>query len=642
MARINNTDRYPVTSPTRNTLFTGSVEASTGATINVSGEGLSEFIRSELQVNAINANYTYKASNPTNDNGVFLYTAPVSPATTGTLVISKIDSGGTDNTELLTTLGNARDIVYISLRRDNNRFSYFEIESFTTQSTTITYVVTPVTNLTGTFTVDISYQLGVDVVGETQAQATPNLQQVLNTGFMANNRPIILGGAGASYLVSNAQNQSGSLQPDVMRMQDAVANRWMDVTGTSIVNRIPPDGFTSTLTFNAPTANRTITLRDMSGTVAYTDEVITDAQRETATMLELATRSQIIVGFDGQTSFPTIPADRNFVALTNYNDGTNSGNFFLVRNSDAGMFAEVIKNFSRVHLFREISNNSREVILTSQTSFLNAGFTTLTIESAFSGWLPTTGDLTARMVAIPSDVAAASATTPNLTQVLTQGNTANSAMTLNGASATMTISNGTDSSIIFPSTFDARSSGLRTTYMPSGMRIRNPLNSNFIQVQALAAPTGQYTQSLPQKSGTFAMLDDITPITGATIQHTRTQIANNQIIGLSTPIPITLTPTGGRVILPHSIILVYNHDTTSFNQGSLSIQAGTGVNNPITTAINIADLSVSGNRFLKFTVADTDIPADTPLSLNITTPPVSGGGNMVVLCDYSVRQINPD
>lgn len=231
-------------------------------------------------------------------------------------------------------------------------------------------------------------------------------------------------------------------------------------------------------------------------------------------------------------------------------------------------------------------------------------------------------------------------TAPALANVLNAGNTADNAINLSGGNASMSIQSGTDNAIISPANFDARAAGQRTTFMATGMRLRNANNSNYIDISALSAPDAQYVLRAPLKNGTLATIDDITSETP--LQHVRTPITNSQVINFTAPIALTPVPTGGRVILLHTILLIYNHSTTSFNSGNIFVQAGTGLNAGITTPIDLTGLTSSANRMLKITPADTDIPVDTALTLNITNPPSSGGGDFIVLVDYSVRVINPN
>ena len=241
--------------------------------------------------------------------------------------------------------------------------------------------------------------------------------------------------------------------------------------------------------------------------------------------------------------------------------------------------------------------------------------------------------------AAPVINASGGGSTPNLSAVLTAGSTANSPLTLNGGNATLSVANGSDNALIFPGTFDARSAAARTTYMPDGVRFRNIANSNYIQIQVLAAPTGQYIQRLPQKTGTFAMLDDIPAPSTGTLEHVRTPISTAQITAGSN-INLTPTPTGGRVILIHRIVLVYSHGGTAFNQGTMQLIQGTG--NNITGQFNLNSYTADRSQIIELSAGSITIGNDAPITVTFSTPPTTGNGNFVFLIDYGVRVINPN
>ena len=220
MARINRPESYPISPVTRETLLIGSATADTGVTQNYSGDGIITFIESELSLEGVAINYRYETSNPTNENGVFLFSTlpPVEGQPPSfALTFTNIDLDGTDNSALFSRLGVGASSVVLGLRRNNTDFSYYNVTAGAVASpTTYSFVISPIAGLSGMFTENGIYRLSVDIDTQSSSTGTQSDWDETDTGSDAfiQNKPTTITPAQTSKLAGIADNAEVNVQAD--------------------------------------------------------------------------------------------------------------------------------------------------------------------------------------------------------------------------------------------------------------------------------------------------------------------------------------------------------------------------------------------------------------------------------------------
>lgn len=170
--------------------------------------------------------------------------------------------------------------------------------------------------------------------------------------------PVSLNQSGKNHLV--IKNGSAILLLDLPTDNGAVGIKWPSVTGTLEVVNVIRDGIINTLTFPI-------------GSYVYNT-------------------------FVDETSLPTLTG-MNFVFLRNYNDGTNSGNFLLVRSNIANNvnehfvpLAQQALTNERIGMYGDIGTaptiTSVGAIFARNSSLVVADFIVFELESGNTGLIP--------------------------------------------------------------------------------------------------------------------------------------------------------------------------------------------------------------------------------------------------------------
>lgn len=163
--------------------------------------------------------------------------------------------------------------------------------------------------------------------------------------------------------------------------------------------------------------------------------------------------------------------------------------------------------------------------------------------------------------------------------------------------------------------------------------------SNFVISNALLTDTGvtRRVYNLPNKDGTFAMLDDIPSGSGPTLTRQKTTIDASQITDGDT-VDLTLTPIGNSYIKILSLMVRYGDfgDSAYDGGGNLNFEFGGVIYNngiPFSSVPGIAySLETSNSVF--------PLISGVPLSFRPSVTPNTGDASIVISVDYVVADLS--
>lgn len=171
-------------------------------------------------------------------------------------------------------------------------------------------------------------------------------------------------------------------------------------------------------------------------------------------------------------------------------------------------------------------------------------------------------------------------------------------------------------------------------YTPDGVADR----SNFVISNALLTDVGvtRRTYSLPDKDGTFAMLDDI-PAPGTSISTVKTVISAAQVTSGST-VDLMPTSVGDNYIQVVSLMVKYGSGgETSYNGGgNLRFRFGA-----VDYNVAIPFSSTVGRVFdVKPTSNEIEYLSNSPLQFSPSVTPTTGDATIVVTVQYVVNNMS--
>ena len=163
--------------------------------------------------------------------------------------------------------------------------------------------------------------------------------------------------------------------------------------------------------------------------------------------------------------------------------------------------------------------------------------------------------------------------------------------------------------------------------------------SNFVISNSLLTNSGvtRRTYSLPDKDGTFAMLDDIPAASGPTFIRQKTTIDATLVTDGET-VNLTLTPTGDNFIKVVGLMVRYGKSGDTGYDGGGNMNFAFGAN----TFNNQVLFSSAINTVYNLTKTSTDliVPTGTPLSFTASTEPNIGNAEIIVVVDYTVVDLS--